>query len=398
MRTFTSFQAASFAVGQPTLETGDPNRGIVPTDRGLSSPGALAPTPEGGLLVSEIGNNRILLFATLPDAADPVATAVLGQRDFFESAASVSREGLNAPFGMAVEVGKMAVADSGSDRVLIYERTPSQGAAGPLPDVVIGPADFDTVAPDCAPTGMRRPMGVAITPEGKLIVADSGNNRVLIWDAIPAKNEPIPSPKLVLGQKDLVHCASNDNDGDGSTDLVPGTAIPQSTASTLSFPRDVWTDGQRLVIADQDNHRVLIWNRFPTRSFQEADIVLGHSDFLNTVANSEHDPTSPSTAPTARTLSTPTGIHSDGISLVVADARNNRVLVWNTFPDHSFARADVVLGHVDFDLSVTNDRDGDGVTDAPTANVFSFPHRVLLMPDVLLVTDLQHHRVLVFRR
>lgn len=398
LRTFANFQAAHSVFGQRSLESSEPNLGTMPTDVGLSSPSGMALTSDGGLLVSEIGNNRVLFFAAVSEGFGAHAVGVLGQRDYFSSTASVSRVGLSAPFGLAVGAGKMAIADSLADRVLIYDAVPAAGAPMPLPEVVIGPANFESVAPDCSATGLRRPMAVAITHDGKLIVADSGNNRVLVWDSIPVKGVPVPAPTLVLGQRDLEHCTSNDANGDHATDLVPGTGIPLAGPGTLSFPRDVWSDGDRLVIADQNNHRVLIWSRFPTRPSQEADIVLGHSDFLNTAANSEHDPASAPAAPTSRTLALPTGVHSDGISLVVSDAANNRVLVWNSFPGESFRPANVVLGHRSFEQSVTNDEDRDGMTDVPTAHVFNFPHRVLLAADFLLVSDLQHHRVLVFRR
>jgi hypothetical protein len=36
---------------------------------------------------------------------------------------------------------------------------------------------------------------------------------------------------------------------------------------------------------DYSNHRVLIWNTFPTASFTPADLVLGQSDFAHYQAN-----------------------------------------------------------------------------------------------------------------
>ncbi|KQT13001.1 hypothetical protein ASG30_21530 [Ramlibacter sp. Leaf400] len=275
----------------------------------------------------------------------------------------------------------MAVADSAANRVLVYAEVPVAGMPLPEPAAVIGQPDFESALTDCAANRLSFPTAVAITPLGRLIVADAVNHRVLVWNTVPVA-APIPAPDLVLGQSRPDRCVRNNNDVNGD---VAGRG-------TLAFPVDVWSDDTRLVVADSGNHRVLIWRNFPGANLQDADLVLGHPSFTSSAPNDG------GAQPTASTLRDPEGVHSDGNALVVADSLNNRVLVWRTFPDNNGQAAEVVLGHQTFNQSVSNDGNNDGGADAPTAQVFNYPMRVLLTPESLFVGDLLHNRVLRFGR
>jgi hypothetical protein len=396
----TTFQAASLVLGQPDFESGEANNG---DDRAqtLRGPAGMAVTPAGGLLLADSSNNRVLFFSPMPSASAAGANAVLGQTDLQGTVASVSQDGMTSPSGLAVGAGRLAVADRNANRVLIYDQIPTPGSAMPRPSVVLGQENFDLSEAGCGVTplgapSLNNPASVAITPTGQLIVADTRNHRVLIWDGIPGLDDQNPALPVVLGQETLGNCIANDFDQDGVSDT---DASGRSIASeyTLAVPSDLWTDGVRLVVADSTNNRVLIWNTLPTTSFEPANVVLGHLTFTNTSPNSEQDGGGGS-SPTARTLNFPKGVHSDGISLAVADTDNHRVLIWNTFPTANGQRADVVLGHESFEESATNDGDGDEVPDAPSSQILHAPSRVLLTPDALFVSDTNHHRVLMFRR
>jgi len=67
--------------------------------------------------------------------------------------------------------------------------------------------------------------------DGKLYVADSGNNRVLIWNTFPSGNNV--SADVVIGQPDFV------------------TDTPSSTASTTPIPRAVRVCGNRLYVSQE---------------------------------------------------------------------------------------------------------------------------------------------------
>ena len=386
-------------IGQPHAETGGQNQGLPVSDRGLNYPTGMALAPDGGLLLADTVNSRVLLYSPMPAETNASAMAVIGQPNLQTSAPVISREGLNLPASVAAGAGKIAVADRASHRVLIYTDPLQTGQSGISAAVVIGQGGFESAVSTCDANGLDRPGAVTITPDGKLIVADTFNHRILVWDPIPEGGAPVPPPSLVLGQADADHCYSNDDDQMNGPDL-DANGNPIATARTLSTPDDVWSDGKRLVVADRGNHRVLIWDTgtFPSTNFQPANVVLGHSSFSNTSENSEHDAEGSLPAPTARTLALPMGVHSDGKSLAVADAKNNRVLIWNTFPKISFERADVVLGHPGFEQRVQNDQNGDTLPDGPTSQIMYSPFRVLFSSDDLIVSDGLHHRVLVFRR
>jgi len=154
------------------------------------------------------------------------------------------------------------MADSYNHRVLIWHRLPT--APGTVPDVVLGQPNLRSNSAACGSAQMRYPTGVTFSPTGQLIVVDAANHRVLVWNGLPTTDGQ--APDLVLGQQDFTHCAPNDDDQNGYEDATP-------TARTLYNPSSLWTDGTRLVISDMSNHRVLVWNSFPTRHFQPADII-----------------------------------------------------------------------------------------------------------------------------
>jgi hypothetical protein len=166
------------------------------------------------------------------------------------------------------------------------------------------------------------------TVGGQLIVADTGQNRVFIWHRIPETE--FAEPDLVLGQ--LENADTGRNAG-GST-----------SANSLQYPSGLWSDGERLVVADAWNHRVLVWHRFPTHSGQAADVVIGQTNFTNNLPNIGGIGTPPS----ARSLNWPYGVFSDGQRLWVADTGNRRVLMYDQIPTESGMVADGVIGKPGF--------------------------------------------------
>jgi hypothetical protein len=371
----TNFPTAEFAIGQANLEDSQPNRGLGrPDAHTLFGPGALALTPGGGLLVADSSNNRVLFFETMPAASGAMATTALGQPGLQSSGADVSRTGMSGPQGVTVGDGKMAVVDKLAHRVLIYNEILVSGAPAPIPAVVIGQPDFDTTGSACGAGGLSSPSAAMITSQGQLIVADTVNHRVLIWDSVPEDQVQAASPDRVLGQASVDECFEN------------GGATP--SGETFSLPSDLWSDGRRLVVADSGNHRVLIWNQFPTADGQSAEVVLGHSDFFNVNPNNEVSPFDPGT-PSNSTFHSPGGVHSDGTRLAVTDSGNNRVLIWDNFPSVNLQAAGFVIGHLNFNQKVT---------DGPKAQTLSAPSRALLTADSVIVSDTNRNRVLVYRR
>lgn len=146
-------------------------------------------------------------------------------------------------------------------------------------------------------------------------------------------------------------------------------------------PRGVWTDGQRVIVADTGNHRVLIWHNWPDRDGAEADVVLGQPGF-------GREGPAAGGGDTERGLHLPTGVTVIGGRLVVADAWHHRLLAWNGIPGTHFARATWVLGQPDLG-SVAPNRGG-----PPDLASCYWPFGLGVVAGVLWVADTGNRRVL----
>ncbi|HEX8697850.1 MAG TPA: hypothetical protein VF815_03345 [Myxococcaceae bacterium] len=268
----TTFQAAIRVIGQSDFTSRDPHQGSVASFLSLEGPWGNPVFAGGKLYVSDRESNRLMGFNGLPTQNGAPASFVLGQPDFASTTGSAGRDGLSRPAGGASDGTRLAVADRSNSRVLLYDSLPS--STGAQPDRVLGQPDFSTTSFGCSATKLTLPEDVFLG-HGKLVVADSSNNRVLVWNSVTAASGT--AADLVLGQPSFTTCAANDTNGDGTQDSAP-------SAATFFDPSGVWTDGTRLLVADTSNNRVLLWTQFPTRNGQPADIVIGQPDFTSNAA------------------------------------------------------------------------------------------------------------------
>jgi hypothetical protein len=359
---FENGQSPDLALGQPDLFSRVYASSATASNIG-SPTGPVAFTSSGRLVVPDYAHHRILFYDNVPTAQGASASFAIGQPDLVSQTRSISRPGLNYPTQVTFGAGKMAVADY--TRVLIWNTEPT--GFGSLPDVVVGQTSFTGELQNCSPLNLVGPEAVTITPQGQLLVVDSANNRVLVWHQVPA--DSLTQPDLVVGQSNMNTCEDNANP------LSAGTP----SLRNLSYPSDVWTDGQRLVVLDSGNNRALIWHQFPTGNFAPADVVLGQSasDKRATAAAS------------AQTFSPYQGVASNGFQLALSDYTGNRVLVWDSFPTGHFQPADRVLGQADF---VSSTHPGTGAT----AGAGFLPGGLLFRRHQLFVSDINGSRVLVF--
>ena len=119
--------------------------------------------------------------------------------------------------------------------------------------------------------------------------------------------------------------------------VLLGPYESEANASNMHWPSTVYSDGERLFVADTRNNRILIWNSIPTQTNQPADIVVGQQDFTSIYSGNGPDK-----------LNWPVGVYSDGVRMFVADTENYRVLIWNNIPTSNGEPADLVLGQPDF--------------------------------------------------
>jgi len=174
---------------------------------------------------------------------------------------------------------------------------------------------------------------------------------------------------IVIGQQNMTRSQANQAN--------------QCAANTLYAPYGVISDGTRLVISDNLNHRVLIFNTLPNNHNASADIVIGQKDMWSNKLNQ-------GAAISAKTLSYPRGVYLVGNRLFIADTGNNRVLIFSTFPNTHNASADVVIGQKDMWSNEVNQGTG------CNANTLYQPHDIFSDGTHFFVGDTLNHRVCIF--
>ncbi len=253
--------------------------------------------------------------------------------------------------------------------------------------IVIGQPDFTSSAVNQggnAAANTLRSNTQNLVVNGKLLIADAQNNRVLIYNSIPTTNNA--SADVVIGQTDMTGATENQSG-------IPGTTIAP-TARTLDRPSGLATDGQRLFIMDRDNHRVLIYNSIPTTNNAEADVVIGHSTMDDNSWCGESALNNTTNLASTCLSSGPAGLAYDSSTgkLIVADNDNDRVLVFNQVPTINGAGADVVVGQPDFTHNATNQGGAVGANtlDLSTGSI------VGTYGGKLLIADRINNRVLIY--
>lgn len=421
---FSTGQAARLVIGQTNFTSGDYGA----SNKLLGSPSGLA-FSNGTLWVVDANrlgalpsNHRVLGFTdtgSYPTATqDPSikgslcgvcrgnASVVLGQPDFATTTNTLTAAGMRTPNGVATDGTILVVADTDNNRVLIWKTIPTRN--GQTADVVIGQKDFTHGGTSVPPTAasLRGPEGVWLA-NGKLFIADSQDNRVLIFNQIPNANGA--AADVVIGQPGFTSFVQQD--------LTQSTVTPK--ADNLQTPVSVTTDGQRMYVADLGQNRILIWNRIPTTNGAAADIALGQPDLISATPNNSFTitgtavdsvgyptgaagalckTTGSSSAGTpyfpvrcGATLSLPRFALSDGKRLFVADGGNDRVLVYESIPTKSGQAPDSILGQPD-EYSDNASRNPDG------ANAFQTPTSLAwdATSGNLYVSDTYNRRVSVF--
>ncbi len=356
-----------------------------------------------------------LLLAGLCSAADffsgMAARAVIGQRTFTAQQPVSNDAVIGAASGIAYANGMLVVVDDNrvsatprNNRVLIYRdiRSAIPEPTKELPvneercqvcvgkaDLVLGQPDFSKNEINLSRSGMQHPTAVAT--DGRILaVADTDNNRVLIWRSIPTvNNQPAD---IVLGQPDFTTGRANE-----------GGQLP--TQRSLRGPQGVWIQGNRLFVADTSNNRVLIWRNIPTQNYQPADVVLGQSSFT---AFAPQDLSAASFQPKATSMLTPVSVTSDGTKVFVSDLGYNRVLVWNSIPDSNGVPADVVIGQPNMDSGDANNVKGVCPDQGTTVNnvttypaecyraTMDFPRYALSDGKRLFIADGGNDRILIY--
>jgi sugar lactone lactonase YvrE len=366
-----SFASANLALGQPDLVSGAPAAG--PTAASLSGPSAVVVDPATGkVFVADTGNNRVLRYAS----AASLATGASAERVFGQSSLAANdnpspptASSLDSPTGLWLDAsGRLWIADTDNNRIVMHPDAASIGTDGPAATLVLGQPDAVSEGFATSRSGLNAPGGLCIDADGRLWVADTGNNRVLRFDAAASSATGAPSAEAdgVFGQ------------GNGDNRFTTSTARQDQLG--FSEPAAVAIDaGDTLWVADRANHRVLGFPSAATVSDgTNAARVLGQPDF---------NPSSTSPGTAANRLDSPSGIFAEASgALWILDQGNNRALRFTSFNINEAATT--VIGQPDFTSSATA-LDARHI-DAPQLGIFAEP------AGTLWIADTARHRVLRF--
>ncbi|PYV26332.1 MAG: hypothetical protein DMG24_07295 [Acidobacteria bacterium] len=357
---------ADAVLGQPSFTTPTCNNPVLGSSQQLCHPVGVAVDESSGLLfVADGDNNRVLIWPSAADFTDgEPASVVLGQPDFSigrKCTGSTTAHTICDPNGLVVDAsGHLFVSDTDGDRILRFSPPFSNDMAA---DMVIGQRSLSTSICGVGPDILCSPRDVGFDASSNLFVADSDNNRVLVFKAPLTSGE---RASLVIGQASFndKHCNRN-----GSP-----------AADTLCGPKGLVLDSAgNLYVAEDDNSRVVEFNDplHAAATDIAARLVFGQPDFTTTACN----------------VGASGLCHPDHVALgrsgqlIVSDSDNNRLLVYDN--PLSNTTANQVIGQPDF------------TSNTPTTSASGFAGPKAITVDKagnLYVTDEDNNRLVRFDR
>lgn len=258
------------------------------SDASFSQPHDLALSPDRKLLyVADMRNNAVKVL-------DPESLRTLGV---------IGKGELSLPHDVAFDAaGRLLVADTGNDRIAIYEVSGPQGRlAGEIRDGLAAPegvaagadgrvyvsntrsaelvvfADGKKVAtvggPGRGVANFTRPHDVEVDTAGRVYLVDSGNNRVVILDRNLAVRRSLVGapynfndPKYLFVAADGTLYVADQNSNRikiFSSGFMPvgvlGSEKSGSGPGQFDRPEGVLADGDRLWVADTHNDRIVLF-------------------------------------------------------------------------------------------------------------------------------------------
>jgi uncharacterized protein (TIGR03437 family) len=367
----------------------------------LGRTGLVIEPASGALWVTDTGNNRVLRFPANQLSANtslPTADLVIGQSVFTSGTLPPAPSGTQSnnlvttftylPNGVTFDqAGNLYVSDN-FNRVLFYSPPFSINMSASR---ILGIAVQLTSTPLTFPNnyGLSAPSGL-FTQGNNLFVADTGNNRVVEYDAAanwPAAGNPFGTPAqevsppiiAVIGQNDLNNGKVNKNQG-------------KPDNSTLAVPIGGAFNGTDLWVADTANNRVMQFTALGGK-YVTASRVVGQLDYGYNAPNLiEGREVFFAGAGVSGQAGLAIDHNSNPPHLYIADTFNNRILCFKDYRSvQQGSQVDIVLGQPDVFTSLPNS----GVPNQMTQQGLSAPTG--LMVDVngnLYVADSGNGRVL----
>ncbi|TGL18412.1 hypothetical protein EHQ47_17945 [Leptospira bourretii] len=237
---FSNNSSIPFAVyGQPGFTSFSAGPASATT---LSTPMGVTHASDGGVYTSESAYHRVLYFP----AGSTTASRVYGQPDLTSSSSGCSNIKMSSPNGMVLDSeGGLYISDNGNSRILYFPPGSTTATR------VYGQPDFITCGGGSSgPTSLSGPTGLALDQSDNLFVADSGNNRVVMYPRT-TQTEGIAAV-AVFGQFNDLICSVANNGGSCNAGVIG----PKSLYSPTGI---FFNKFGQLYIADRMNHRVLVY-------------------------------------------------------------------------------------------------------------------------------------------
>jgi uncharacterized repeat protein (TIGR01451 family) len=300
--TITDGQSAVNVLGQPNFTS----NAIATTQAGMNGPrSVIYDAAHQRLFVSELTNNRVLVFdvTTITDGMN--AVNVLGQPNFTTGTLNTaSQAGLRNPNGLAYDATRqrLFVCDVANTRILVYDvSTITDGMNGVN---VLGQPNFTSGATNVASqSNFNGPIAASYdAANDRLFVADFLNNRVMVFNV------------------------STITDGMNAVNVLGQLNFTASTGSLsqsrMNGPGGVAFDAgnHRLYVSEETNNRVIVYDLASITNGMNATLVIGQPNFTTATA-----------ATTQSGMRSPIGITYETTRqrLFVSDFSNNRVLIYN---------------------------------------------------------------------
>ena len=157
----------------------------------------------------------------------------------------------NHPVSIASDGKRLAVTDRNNNRILIWTSIPSSNVPA---DLIIGQSNFEAHLEGSGLNGLNFPGQVSVSPDGKFLIADSNNNRILVWTTFPTTSGQAADFEINL-------------------DSLIGTQ--------QAWPWGVWTDGDKLAVSvtggGDNGSKLIIWNSFPTSGSIQPNLQIKYA-------------------------------------------------------------------------------------------------------------------------
>lgn len=318
------------------------------TQAGMNQPRGLAYDSTNSRLFVSQGNNRVTVYnaaigTLIPNGAGngANATAVLGQSTYTGTTAANTQSGMNQPQGLTYESAnsRLFVAQSGNNRVTVYDVAAITNGENAIN--VLGQANYTAIASTNTQAGMNSPQGLAYDASNdRLFVLQSGNNRATVYNA--AIGTLIPNG--AGNGANAIDVIGQSTADDGVTaDYTTFGPNEGPKLYGLSDPNHIEIDltHHRLFVSESAQGRILVYNLNASNQLVDKtpDFVLGQPNFYNVASTTTQSGTT-----------SPKGMAYDSVNdrLFVVDFGNHRVLVFDTATIVNGENAVNVIGQSNF--------------------------------------------------